>query len=181
MKPHYFNDLTIGVFEMIGDKKNWEVNYNPFEGGSDHTPFLQADIPGLLLWHFTDQFYHTDQDRIDKVSAITLKNVGIGAMVISLMLTENNNRLADVVLLETSLAATMRLQAELKLSQDALANGGDLDEQKDIINTWADYYRQAFDATLDIEPKNMEAFKKNLSSTQDALMGYLGIVLRQLK
>ena len=181
LKPHYFNDLTIGVFEMIGDKKNWEVNYNPFEGGSDHTPFLQANIPGLLLWHFTDQFYHTDQDRIDKVSLVTLKNVGIGAMIISLMLTENSDRLAHVVLLEASMSATMRLQAELKLSKDAIANGADLAEQKDIINTWADYYRDVFNATLDIEPKNMEAFKSNLSSTQDALMGYRNLVLGQLK
>lgn len=181
LKPHYFNDLTIGIFDMIGEKKNWEVNYNPFEGGSDHTPFLQANIPGLLLWHFTDQFYHTDQDRIDKVSAVTLKNVGIGAMIISLMLTENSDRLADVVLYEASLSATKRLQAELKLSKKVLADGGDLAEQKDILNTWADYYRDVFNATLDIEPKNINAFKENLSSTQDALMGYRNLVLGQLK
>ncbi|MGW8124142.1 M28 family peptidase [Roseivirga echinicomitans] len=181
LKPHYFNDLTIGVFDMIGEKKNWEVNYNPFEGGSDHTPFLQANIPGLLLWHFTDQFYHTDQDRIDKVSPVTLKNVSIGAMIISLMLTENSDRLADVVLAEASMAATMRLQAELRLSQEALANGGDMEEQKDIINTWADYYRDAFNATLDIEPKNINAFKENLQTTQDALAGYRNIILGQLK
>ena len=180
MKPHYFNDLTIGVFDMIGDKKNWVVNYNPFEGGSDHTPFLQADIPGLLLWHFTDQFYHTDQDRIDKVSPVTLKNVGIGAMIISLMLTENSNRLADVVLLETSVAATLRLQDELQLSQTAMANGGDLEEQRDIINTWADYYIQAFEATLDINPKNRESFVKNLTATKEAMMGYRNIILSQL-
>ncbi|KYG79147.1 M28 family peptidase [Roseivirga echinicomitans] len=181
LKPHYFNDLTIGVFDMIGERKNWEVNYNPFEGGSDHTPFLQANIPGLLLWHFTDQFYHTDQDRIDKVSPVTLKNVGIGAMIISFALTENNDRLAHVMLSEASMAATMRLQAELKLSQEALANGGDLAEQKDIINTWADYYRDVFNATLDIEPKGMAAFKENLQATQDALMGYRNMIMGQLK
>ena len=117
----------------------------------------------------------------DKVSPVTLKNVGIGAMIISLMLTENSDRLAHVVLLEASMSATMRLQAELKLSKDALANGGDLTEQKDIINTWADYYRDVLNATLDIEPKGMAAFKENLQSTQDALMGYRNLVLGQLK
>ena len=28
-----------------------------------------AQIPAVLLWHFTDQHYHTDLDRIDMVSA----------------------------------------------------------------------------------------------------------------
>ena len=49
---------------------------NPFEGGSDHTPFLGAKKPGVLFWHFTDQFYHTDSDRLDKVSAAEMRNVG---------------------------------------------------------------------------------------------------------
>ena len=44
------------------------MSTNPFEGGSDHTPFLQFKKPGVLFWHFTDVFYHTDGDRLDKVS-----------------------------------------------------------------------------------------------------------------
>ena len=36
-------------------------------------PFLRGNIPSVLFWHFTDQFYHTDNDRIDKVSKTTLK------------------------------------------------------------------------------------------------------------
>lgn len=179
LKPHYFNDLTIAVFESIGEKKNWNVNFNPYEGGSDHVPFLSANIPGLLLWHFTDQFYHTDQDRIDKVSKETLHNVGTGALMIALMLTENKPMLGNTLLLEASTAATYRLQAELRLSEEALANGGDKDKERDILNTWSDYYRQVFDTVLDVEPKGM--FKDNLRSTQDALMGYTNLILRKLK
>lgn len=81
MKPHYLNDFILTVFENQGKFADWTVKTNPFEGGSDHTPFLQADIPGLLLWHFTDQFYHTDNDRLDKVSQKTMVNVGTGALV----------------------------------------------------------------------------------------------------
>ncbi|MGF1925516.1 MAG: M28 family peptidase, partial [Bacteroidia bacterium] len=67
--PHYFNDFIFNICKAQGKFANWTVNFNPFEGGSDHTPFLQGKIPGLLMWHFTDVFYHTDNDRIDKVSA----------------------------------------------------------------------------------------------------------------
>lgn len=180
LKPHYFNDLTIAVFKGIGEKKNWNVNFNPYEGGSDHVPFLSANIPGLLLWHFTDQFYHTDQDRIDKVSKETLHNVGTGALMIALMLTENKSVLATRVLLEASMAATYRLQAELKLSQKAMADGGDKEREQEILTTWSDYYRQVFNTVLDLNPKG-GMFQENLQSAQDALMLFTNLMLKQLK
>jgi hypothetical protein len=180
LKPHYFNDLTIAVFENLGERKNWNVSFNPYEGGSDHVPFLSANIPGLLLWHFTDQFYHTDQDRLDKVSKETLHNVGTGALMIALMLTENKPTLANIVLLQASTAAAYRLQAELRLSKNALQEGGDKDEQMDILKTWSDYYRQVFNTVLDLEPKGNN-FKENLSYTQDALMGFTNLMLGQIK
>ncbi len=179
LKPHYFNDLTIAVFKSIGEKKDWHVNFNPYEGGSDHVPFLSANIPGLLLWHFTDQFYHTDQDRIDKVSKETLHNVGTGALMIALMLTENKPMLANRILLEVSTQATYRLQAELRLSEAALENGGDREKEIYILKTWSNYYKQVFNTVLDLEPKGM--FQDNLSATQDALMGYTNLILRKLK
>ncbi len=180
LKPHYFNDLTIAVFEYLGERKNWNVNFNPYEGGSDHVPFLSANIPGLLLWHFTDQFYHTDQDRLDKVSKETLNNVGTGALMIALILTENKPELANRILLEASTTATYRLQAELKLSQKVIAEGGDRDKEREILKTWSDYYRQVFNSVLDLGPKG-NLFKENLSSTQDALMGFTNLMLGQIK
>jgi len=181
LKPHYFNDLVINQFMWLGEQNNWEVKFNPFEGGSDHVPFLRANIPGLLLWHFTDQFYHTDQDRIDKVSPETLKNVGTGALMIALLLTENNDKLADFVLSETSLAASKRIMAELRLSKLALENGGDLEYERDILQTWISYYEEVFDSTRDINPKNEAAFKNNLKETQQALLSLGNLVLSQLK
>lgn len=181
LKPHYFNDLVISVFKNIGEQKNWAVNFNPFEGGSDHVPFLQGNIPGLLLWHFTDQFYHTDGDRIDKVSKETLHNVGTGALAIALMLTEHKDHLADMVLLNTSTAATLRLQAEMNLSKQNVANGEDKEEQLDILNTWIDYYQRTFNTVQDIDPKNAEAFRKNLEETQMALITYANMLRGQIK
>lgn len=181
LKPHYFNDLVISVFKNIGEQKNWTVNFNPFEGGSDHVPFLQGNIPGLLLWHFTDQFYHTDGDRIDKVSKETLHNVGTGALAIVLMLTEHKDHLADMVLLNTSTAATMRLQQEMNLSKQNVANGEDKEEQLDILNTWIDYYQKTFNTVQDIDPKNAEAFKKNLEETQMALITYANMLRGQIR
>lgn len=169
LKPHYFNDLTINVFQAIGQKKNWTVKFNPYEGGSDHVPFLRGNIPGVLLWHFTDQFYHTDGDRIDKVSAETLKNVGTGALMIALMLTENKEELGDYLLDDLNNTLNGRLKEELALSEKEIANGGDKDKEIDIISTWADYYLNVLDTTVDIVPKAEDKFAKKLAVSKKRL------------
>ena len=53
----------------------WVVRTNPYEGGSDHTSFTKAGVPALLNWHFTDRYYHTNLDTLDKVSAVTMGHV----------------------------------------------------------------------------------------------------------
>jgi hypothetical protein len=63
LTPHYLNDFVLGRCNDQAEVTGWAVQTNPYEGGSDHVPFLRAGKPGLLLWHFTDVFYHTDGDR----------------------------------------------------------------------------------------------------------------------
>ena len=55
----------------------WVVRTNPYEGGSDHTVFTRAGVPALLNWHFTDRYYHTNLDTIDKMSAAEMQHVAI--------------------------------------------------------------------------------------------------------
>ena len=153
MKPHYLNDFIINTFKEQGEFANWVVETNPFEGGSDHTPFLRANIPGLLLWHFTDQFYHTDNDRIDKVSKETLKNVGTGALVSAYTLL-NANKDFGLQLVNTTLsAAKKRLNDEFALSDAAIKEGADSKEQLNILTTWHTWYVDTFDTIKDVEPK----------------------------
>lgn len=160
MMPHYFNDFVINRFHEQGKAKNWVVNVNPFEGGSDHVPFLRANIPGLLLWHFTDQFYHTDNDRIDKVSATTLKNVGTGALITALVLTSDQDELVGFVLDELESAALERLKVEFELSKTEIENGGSIADEKDILDTWADWYVKAIESTSDILTQSTDFNRK---------------------
>lgn len=169
MMPHYFNDFVINRFIEQGELKNWTVNVNPFEGGSDHVPFLRADIPGVLLWHFTDQFYHTDNDRIDKVSPITLKNVGTGALVSALMLTGTQTELFSFVLDEVTETGLKRLNEEYVLSLEEIRNGGKLDKEVDILNTWADWYIEAIESTSDILTTPNESYEKAIQESTDKI------------
>jgi hypothetical protein len=150
MKPHYLNDFLIDKFKAQGKRANWEVNTNPFEGGSDHVPFLSADIPSVLFWHFTDQFYHTDNDRLDKVSKTTLKNVGIASLVSAYELLNADEHTAKKIIKSIEHAAIARLNEELKQSKIALQNGDHLKTQIEILNAWKDWYSKAIETTKDM-------------------------------
>ena len=137
MFPHYFNDFLLNRCKQEAKDNNWIVNSNPFEGGSDHTPFLQANIPGLLMWHFTDVFYHTDGDRLEMVSAVEMKHVGVSALAAAFTLCSANELTSIALIDEIAGNATDRLAVEFNLSKLALQNGGVLEKEQHIISVWS--------------------------------------------
>ena len=149
--PHYYNDYLLARCLDQAAATGWVVRTNPFEGGSDHTPFLQFKKPGVLFWHFTDAFYHTDGDRLDKVSKSELVNVGNAAAVAVLTLTSADGPTARSLVGEVERAAIARIDVELALSRAALASGGDRTHEQDIVRTWIDYYVAAIHTMTDIE------------------------------
>lgn len=173
MTPHYFNDFIINIFEQQGEYASWEVNTNPFEGGSDHIPFLYADIPGLLLWHFTDQFYHTDQDRLDKVSQETLKNVATGALVSAFTLLNANVETANQLAKLTLTKAKERLQTEFNLSMVSIQEGNDPNAEIEIIKTWTDWYLGALSSIDHLGSTRTSAFQEELRQFSDGQINQL--------
>ncbi len=150
MKPHYLNDFLIGKFQEQGALANWKVSNNPFEGGSDHVPFLRSDIPSVLFWHFTDQFYHTDNDRIDKVSKSTLKNVGTAALVSAFTLLNSDEVTSKSIIQTLEIAAINRMEEELKQGKIALQKGDSLSIQLKIVDAWEDWYLKALETSYDM-------------------------------
>jgi hypothetical protein len=151
MAPHYFNDFVLNRCLDQASETGWVVGTNPYEGGSDHVPFLRADIPGVLLWHFTDQYYHTDGDRLEMVSAQSLENTSVCAAVSAMTLTAADAFVAAFIIAEVEAAAEDRLEKEVKLGRAALAAGGDYEEERLVIATWTQWYLDALKAAHDIE------------------------------
>jgi aminopeptidase YwaD len=150
MFPHYFNDLLLNRCIQQGKTNGWVVNSNPFEGGSDHTPFLQAKIPGLLMWHFTDVFYHTDADRLNMVSAQEMKNVGISALATAYTLASASEATTLSLIAELQKNATDRINSEYELSAQAVKDGTAADVEKHKIDVWAKWYTDAIGKMTDI-------------------------------
>ena len=141
--PHFLNDWVLARFLEQAERTGWTVRTNPYEGGSDHGPFLREDIPAVLLWHFTDQFYHTDLDRIDKVSERTLENVGVSALAAAWPLLSGDEGAARRIAAVLGPAARRRLEAEYRLSRAERSAGAPPAEQAEILRTWAAWYEEA--------------------------------------
>ena len=86
LKGSFLNDLHLGVALRRARDTGWVVRTNPYEGGSDHTSFTRAGVPAILNWHFTDRYYHSNLDTIDKVSATTMGHVATAVATTSLFL-----------------------------------------------------------------------------------------------
>ena len=151
MVPHYLNDFTLQRCLDQARASGWVVKTNPYEGGSDHVPFLRAGIPGVLFWHFTDQYYHTDGDRLDMVSAETLANVSVSAAVIAMSLTSADSDLATYTVSEVTTAARDRLLLEEALSRQAIIDGGTAASEVEIIKAWTRWYVDALGTVADME------------------------------
>jgi hypothetical protein len=151
LTPHFFNDFVLRRCLDQAAVTGWVVKTNPFEGGSDHVPFLDAKKPGLLFWHFTDVYYHTDGDRLPNVAPRELANVGVSALVSALTLTTADGSTARALVKEVETAAIARLDAEAALSRAAVSAGGDRGTERQIIETWTDWYRRAIRTMSEIE------------------------------
>ena len=180
MKPHYLNDFLTNRFLEQGRRAGWEVKTNPFEGGSDHVPFLKANIPGVLFWHFTDQFYHTDNDRLDKVSKSTLKNVGTAALVSAYSLLNSDMETAKIIVEEVKKAGVSRLKEELIESQLALGDTASLESQVEIIKAWEDWYTKALSSCTDMVSDPVFV-SKEIESAQSEIRSASAECLESLK
>ncbi|RZK82603.1 MAG: M28 family peptidase [Pedobacter sp.] len=177
--PHYYNDFIMKICTDQGVFANWTINFNPFEGGSDHTPFLQNNIPGLLMWHFTDVFYHTDNDRLDKVSATTMQNVGISALTAAYTLVNADENTALFTLNEVKNAASKRLKIEYDLSKQAIKEGKSISDEKHIVQTWGKYY---IDALATVQSMQVKAQSTKVgSATKVAVIAIETEIAKYLK
>ncbi len=132
LKGSFLNDLHLGVALRRARETGWGVRTNPYEGGSDHTSFARAGVPALLNWHFTDRYYHTNLDTIDKVSPTTMGHVATVVATTALFLASADR--GDVKPMERYLrkARDARLATERQNAAPA-----------EVMEAWKTWYAEA--------------------------------------
>jgi hypothetical protein len=83
--PSYLNDLLANLLLFVDQTEirtqtgnNAPFNYRlvPFISNSDHMVFLQAGIPAMQFNHWSDNFYHSSEDRVSNSDPTEMKRVG---------------------------------------------------------------------------------------------------------
>ena len=160
LRGTYLNDLMVAACSLVARYESWNVATNPFEGGSDHVPFLEQGIPAVLAWHFTDVYYHTSGDQIRNVSKKEMRRVALATASAALFLANADTVQALALLEYLKRQAGWRLRNELQHSLTALRQAPDsmkvLKEQLAIIQAWKQWFHQAFESirSLPIHSEN---------------------------
>ena len=139
---HFLNDLMVACAGEVGALDGpWNFRTNPYEGGSDHVPFLEHQLPAVLGWHFTDDAYHTTVDRMDRVSAEEMRRVSatFGAAALT-MASDDLSSLRALL----RYARSVRLR-ELGRASSALVESGQSDAATErlVTEAWRRWYEQA--------------------------------------
>jgi Zn-dependent M28 family amino/carboxypeptidase len=154
LKGSLLNDVHLAVCLRRARDVQWVVRTNPYEGGSDHTAFASAGIPSLLNWHFTDRYYHTSHDRLDKVSSAEMKNVGIAVATSAWLLASADERDASAVVDLLSAAARQRLELERRQGSVLIAKAADSADaaatERRVIAAWVEWYGKALDSVAQL-------------------------------
>ena len=132
VRGHLLNDLHLAVALRRARDTGWVVRTNPYEGGSDHTTFIRAGVPALLNWHFTDRYYHTNLDTVDKTSPVTMGHVAAAVATSGMFLAAADR--SDAAPLTALIAAAE--QARLETEHRNRAN-------EEIVSAWKQWYQEA--------------------------------------
>ena len=132
LRGHLLSDFHLGVALRRARDTGWVVRTNPYEGGSDHTTFTRAGVPALLNWHFTDRYYHTNLDTVDKTSPATMGHVAATVATSAMFLAAADASDAPALLALMTEAERARLETEQR-------NGAN----DEIIGAWKKWYLEA--------------------------------------
>jgi len=188
--PTWLNDFYFLILRRQAARSNWKIGQHPFEGGSDNEPFLQAGIPAVTNWHFTDYFYHSSMDGVDKVSPAEMKNVGSVALVAGYVIASPTDMTFRNAISSVRSAAVWRMENEAANSKSALDSIGRSQheyfqlrqKEKTILDAWTTWYDEAFQSLrfLPITPslsgeKLIEQERNSLQSLRKEIGVRIGI------
>lgn len=146
------NDVYLAVCRRRSRDTGWIVRTNPYEGGSDHAVFARAGVPSLLAWHFTDRYYHTNQDRLDKTSPAEMQHVAVATATAAWALAAAGARDADGIAALVEEAAVARLALEDAQGRTLIGQAADpaaaARTEALVRAAWIRWYGEALDSVL---------------------------------
>ena len=169
---------------------DFEVDVCPYEGGSDHTKFLQRGVPAVLTWHFTDYVYHTTVDTLYMASADEMESVGITSLAAGYF-AANPTQYADDMMQILVDAADARFASEAQHNTAAHKTwaettkkdvGEAYAQEVEVLSAWGKWYQDAVKSCekyFAVKPADMTSYvaavaeleRKALANAQEVFAG----------
>ncbi len=148
-------DLIYYILKQVMAEHNFRLSKVPFMGGSDHAILSDpaVGIPCAMLNQEPDKFYHTDQDTIDKLDPVILKDVTLGTAVYLYYL-------ANAHLSEIEEILDIYLQGFAEMVKDQIAEVMKRSAKDDLPNNVLAYCNRWVVRVSDRYVRVMEYFKK---------------------
>ena len=148
--------LLNDVFLAVCQRSAWQVQTNPYEGGSDHSVFLAAGVPSVLAWHFPDRFYHSSLDRPGMTDPAEMKRVGVNVAAAALLLAGTTPRDAIDITRLIEQAALSRLALERRQGAALVSAAPDKAAaeatEAAVMAAWRKWYGEALREVLELPP-----------------------------
>ena len=134
---HFLNDaLAAGVRAVERIDGPWRWRTNPYEGGSDHVPFLDRGVAAVLAWHFTDRAYHTTADRTERVSGEEMRRVSAAFGATALAMASGERSDAAELLLAVSYGARARYADVVEDARGRVGRGEPRAAEARVLDAW---------------------------------------------
>ncbi|MCC7541549.1 MAG: M28 family peptidase [Deltaproteobacteria bacterium] len=154
IRGHYLSDHVMAAARLRAARETtpWAFRSHPFEGGSDHTSFLEAGIPAVLAWHFPDDAYHTTRDRLDRVSGAEMDRVASTMGAVAWTLAAARAEDVDELLAIVEHAGAERLASVSSHAREAIGRGADRGTERRIADAWVRFYEEALERVRELGP-----------------------------
>jgi hypothetical protein len=150
MPGHFLNDYVLAaVGTWARHDGHWAVSMNPYEGGSDHDNFLALGIPSLLGWHFTDSAYHTNLDRLDRVSGLEMSRVAASFGAVTIGLSTGSPEDAAEMFDSVMAGAAFWSEVVFQAAAESGSKQSELDALQNIADHWQVWYGEALESVPD--------------------------------
>ncbi len=174
LRGSLLNDVHLAVCLRRARDTQWVVRTNPYEGGSDHSAFAAAGVPSLLNWHFTDRYYHTNQDTVDKTSAAEMANVGVAVATSAWFLASADARDAESSADLIEGAGVRRLALEREQGRGIVERSANKPAaeatERQVIAAWMKWYEEALDSVLRLPPAGpTDRLRERIARAKQAL------------
>jgi hypothetical protein len=129
-RPSFLPDVVEHFTELVaaqalsapeGSRSVFRYSFDQYSGGSDHVWFNDAGVgvPAVLLNHWPDNFYHTNQDAPDKVDPTELLRVGLITFSSAKYIADADRQAVYSLAQRVAIRGERRIAAEMESAMNA--------------------------------------------------------------